>query len=238
MRFAVIGDIHSNVFALQSVLEDIKGKKVDFIVSTGDLVGYMPFPNEVIEVIRENRILVIQGNHDRFIARSNAVGDEMISNMKEEEIQSNASAAFTNWIITNENRSYLYDLPEQLRIKCSGFTALIVHGSPRDIGEYLYEDVQSLSELSREMDEDIIICGHTHIPYHYKINNKHFINAGSVGKPKHGSPLAAYVIVTIEDKRVKSETVNVNYDIDSMIKAIENSKMISDKLIPMLKQGF
>lgn len=238
MRFAVLGDVHSNIFALKNVLEDIKNQKVDFIISTGDLVGYMPFPNEVIEMIRENRILVVQGNHDRFIAHSNTVGNEMIESMTAEEIQSNASAAFTNWVITNENKNYLYNLPEQLKINCNEFTALIVHGSPRDIGEYLYEDAHNLAELSKEFDEDIIICGHTHMPYHYRTNNKHFINAGSVGKPKHGSPQASYVIVTVEEKSVRSETAYVKYDTECMIKAIEGNRMISDKLIPMLEQGF
>lgn len=72
MRFAVIGDIHSNIYALESVIEDIREKKVDFIVSTGDLVGYLPFPNEVIELIRKERVVAIQGNHDQAIARAKA----------------------------------------------------------------------------------------------------------------------------------------------------------------------
>ncbi|MDF2612270.1 MAG: phosphodiesterase, family [Clostridia bacterium] len=238
MRFAVIGDVHSNIFALQSVLEDIKMKKVDFVVSTGDLVGYLPFPNEVIEAVQENRILVVQGNHDKLIANSNSIKDEIIESMKDEEIQRNASEIFTNWVITDENRNFLSNLPGQLRINCNEITILIVHGSPRDIGEYLYEDKHNLTELSKELSEDVVICGHTHIPYHYRINNKHFINAGSVGKPKHGSPQAAYVIVTVEGKNVMSETAYVNYDTDSMIKTIKKNRMISDKLIPMLEQGF
>ena len=237
MRFVVIGDIHSNKFALQNVLEDINSRKVDFIVSTGDLVGYMPFPNEVVDMIRENRILVVQGNHDKFIAESELVEDEEINKMTEEQIQSNASAAFTNWTITDENRKFLKNLPQQLRLSCCGLNILVVHGSPKAIDEYLYEDKEKLTQLSKTVTEDIIICGHTHIPYHLRIDNKHFINAGSVGKPKHGDPQAAYVIIEIENENIKSEIIKVCYDIDSMINSIEGNRMISSKLIPMLRQG-
>lgn len=238
MRFAVIGDIHSNKFALESVLEDINNNKVDFIVSTGDLVGYLPFVNEVIDMIRANRVLVVQGNHDKRIADSEVVDDDTINTLSEEEIQSSASSAFTNWIIREDNRRYLKNLPSQLRIDCNGFKAVVVHGSHRSINEYLYDDKEVLEPLSAELDEDIIICGHTHLPYHSVINNKHFINAGSVGKPKHGDSKAAYVIITVDGQKVESEIVKVSYDLESMIKAIECNKMISNKLIPGLKEGF
>ncbi|WP_069999726.1 metallophosphoesterase family protein [Cellulosilyticum sp. I15G10I2] len=237
MRFAVIGDVHSNIFALDSVLKDIENKQVDFIISTGDLVGYMPFPNEVIEKIRASRILVIQGNHDKVIAQAAEVSDELIRNMSDVEVQKSASAAFTNWVITKENRAYLRNLPRQLRISSGRLKVLLVHGSPRMIGEYLYEDIEKLTELSKEVEEDIIICGHTHKPYHQIIDNKHFINAGSVGKPKHGSSQATYVIVTIEGDTVKSDIIEVNYEIESIIEAIKANPMIADELIPMLKRG-
>lgn len=238
MRFAVLGDIHSNKFALESVLEDIRTKKVDFVISTGDLVGYMPFPNEVIEMLRERQVLVVQGNHDKFIATSYPVSRDLISKMSYEQIQSNASAAFTNYVISHDNRRYLKNLPEYIKLNCSGFKMVVVHGSTRSIDEYLYEDKEILLRQSKNIDDDIVICGHTHIPYHLSVDSKHFINAGSVGKPKHGSSQAAYVIVNIEEGKVISEIIKVNYDIESMVKAIEENNMISSKLIPMLIEGF
>jgi putative phosphoesterase len=238
LRFAVIGDIHSNKFALESVLEDISTQKVDFVISTGDLVGYLPFVNEVIDMMKANKILVVQGNHDKNIAEAQPVEDETINEMSEVQIHSGASSAYTNWIITEENRTYLKNLPTQLSIDCKGLKVLIVHGSHRSINEYLYEDKEILEPLAAELDMDIIISGHTHLPYHSIINNKHFINAGSVGKPKHGDAKAAYVIVSVAGDQVHSEIIKVSYDVESMIKAIEENKMISNKLIPMLREGF
>lgn len=73
MRFAVIGDIHSNIYALESVVQDIKNRDIDFILCTGDMVGYAPFPNEVIDLIRKSNVLSIQGNYDKAIGNSESV---------------------------------------------------------------------------------------------------------------------------------------------------------------------
>lgn len=238
MRFAVIGDIHGNKYALESVLDDINLKNVDFIVSTGDLVGYMPYPNEVIELMRKNRVIAVQGNHDKFIAESEKVSNDTINSMSDEEIQGNASAAFTNWNITDENRSYLKNLTEKLSLQCGDLKLVVVHGSPMEIDEYLYEDKENLSRVAELINEDIVICGHTHVPYHTKVGNKHFINAGSVGKPKHGDGNSSYVVVEVKDSKVHCTIEKIAYNVEQMTRDIENNRMISDKLIPMLQQGY
>jgi putative phosphoesterase len=237
MKFAVIGDIHSNIYALENVLKDIENYKVDFIVSTGDLVGYLPFPNEVIQLIREDKILAIQGNHDRHIASFQKITDAEIDSMSDEMIQSSASAIFTSWRITDENRNYLKNLPDKITFSCNGFKILVVHGSPRKIDEYLYEEKEIISEIAETVAEDVIICGHTHIPYFTKIDNKYFINAGSVGKPKHGSAKSTYALVEIANEKVSSEIIEVDYDVQKIVTAINENRMISKKLIAMLEQG-
>ncbi len=88
------------------------------------------------------------------------------------------------------------------------------------------------------MNEDILICGHTHIPYHRAVFDKLFINSGSVGKPIHGGPQDSYIVVDVKDGEVKSEIIYVDYDVESMVKAIEDNKMIFNKLIAMLQEGF
>ncbi|WP_461204827.1 metallophosphoesterase family protein [Clostridium sp. DL1XJH146] len=238
MRFAIIGDIHSNKFALDSVFKDINDKKVDFIISTGDLVGYLAFPNEVIEMMREHKVLVVQGNHDKRIGDSEKVNNDIINVMSEEEIQKKASLVFTNWIISDDNRRYLKNLPTRLKLVCGKLEILVVHGSHRAIDEYLYEDKEYLSQFEKTVQSDVIICGHTHIPYYLKIGDKHFINAGSVGKPKHGDSRATYVIVDIQESKVKCEIIKVSYDVESMVKAIKENNMIYDKLIPMIEKGY
>ena len=147
MKIAVIGDIHGNKYALLSVLEHIEKKDVDFIVSTGDLVGYMPYPNEVIDLIRKHKIIVVQGNHDKVIAESKKISLEEINNMTALEIQKNASATFTNWCISDENRKFLKNLSSKLILECRDKKIIIVHGSPMRVDEYLYENEDHLVQL-------------------------------------------------------------------------------------------
>lgn len=238
MRFAVIGDIHSNIDALQSVLKDIQEKQVDFIVCTGDLVGYLPFPNEVIDCIRAERVLVVQGNHDEVIAHAKRMPLEELERMTVEEKCAKASASYTNAVITEANRKYLRELPQALTFKQGEREIVVVHGSPRSIKEYLYEDTPVLAEISRESPYHVIICGHTHIPYHQEVGETHYINAGSVGKPKHGDAQAAYVIVEITDQTVACERQAVSYDVTKVAQAILDNQAISNDLIEMLEKGF
>lgn len=237
MKFAIVGDIHGNKYALESVLEHIDDKDVDFIVSTGDLVGYMPYPNEVIDKIRSHKITAVQGNHDKVIAESKNISLEELNHMSVEDIQKNASAAYTNWCIHDYNRKFLKDLSAELTIKIGDKTIMIVHGSPLRIDEYLYENEENLMDISEKVQADIIICGHTHIPYVKKVNEKWFINARSVGKPKHGDSRSTYVIVDIDMETVNYSIEKVEYDVSAIIRDIEENPMISNGLIEMLQQG-
>lgn len=237
MKFAVVGDIHGNQYALESVLEHIKHKDVDFILSTGDLVGYMPYPNEVIDMIRSHNIVTVQGNHDKAIANSKNISLIELNKMSLQDIQKNASAAYTNWCITDENRDYLNGLSTKLVLESGDKKIMIVHGSPFRIDEYLYEDEGHLAQLSEKITEDIIISGHTHIPYYRRINEKYFINAGSVGKPKHGDARSTYVILDIDSESVTCSIEKVEYDVASILQTIKENPMISNTLIEMLQQG-
>ncbi len=140
---------------------------------------------------------------------------------------------FTNWIISAENREYLKNLPEQIQISCNGLKTMIVHVSPGSIDEYLFEKSNRIIKIYR--------CRYYYLrayPYTIssKIGDKHFINAGSVVKPKHVQPQATYVVVSIEANRVACEIVKADYDVTGIIKAIETNKMILNKLIQMLEK--
>lgn len=236
MRFAVIGDIHSNIHALESVIEDIKAKDVDFILCTGDMVGYAPYPNEVIDLVRKNSVLSIQGNYDKAIGNSESVCGCDYNDEKQLEM-AGLSVMFTNMTVTEKNRTYLKELPTELRMKAEGLQILMVHGSHRKNNEYLFENSNEVDEVTKEIAEDILICGHTHKPYYKVINGKHVINSGSAGKPKHGSPNATYVIVNIVDKNVCVDIQEVPYDYEKTAKAIEDNEMLPNDFANMLRKG-
>jgi diadenosine tetraphosphatase ApaH/serine/threonine PP2A family protein phosphatase len=112
-----------------------------------------------------------------------------------------------------------------------------VHGSPRKINEYLYEDRPD-SSLERLMDQagvDVLVCGHTHIPYHRVLpSGRHVINAGSVGKPKDHDPRACYIILEVEGRELNVRFIRVPYDIEQAAAAIESSEM-PDEYAEMLR---
>lgn len=237
MKFAVIGDIHGNKYALESVLADIKSKGIDTIYATGDLVGYLPYPNEVVELLRSNNIISIQGNHDKVISESKHVSQEEIEGCSMEDIQKSASKIFTNWCIKDENREFLKNLNHKINVELDGKSILIVHGSPKKIDEYLYDEEELLKKVAENISEDIIIFGHTHIPFVRKIGNQYFINAGSVGKPKHGDSRSTYVIVDIKNHEVTCVVEKVEYNLEQMVEDILNNPMISNDLVKCLKEG-
>jgi diadenosine tetraphosphatase ApaH/serine/threonine PP2A family protein phosphatase len=116
---------------------------------------------------------------------------------------------------------------------------LLVHGSPRRINEYLYEDRpdRSLERLFEGTDLDVIVCGHTHKPYYRVLpSGKHVINAGSVGKPKDGDPRACYVVIEAEGHQLKVNFKRVEYDVEAAALAIEASQM-PDEFAEMLRTG-
>lgn len=220
MRIALIADIHSNIFALNEVLLDIDNRNADLIVCLGDLVGYATFPNEVIDTIREARILTIKGNYDE------AVGEELMvcgCDYPDPKDAENAGISLS-WSIDEtreDNKEYLKGLPMEAIMNFEGRSIRFVHGSPRRINEYLKESSKEAEEVMVELEEDILVCGHTHKPYFKQFGEKLLINAGSVGKPKTGNPKANYVVLDLNNKAPKVEIYEVNYEYEKTASAIE-----------------
>ncbi len=236
MRFAVIGDIHSNLPALESVLSRIQQAGVDFIVSTGDLVGYATFPNEVIDLIRCNHIVSIQGNYDKAIGNQELICGCGYTDLKMLELASR-SVQFTNQTISDTNRKYLKYLPQQAILKMGQFEITVVHGSPRKINEYLHDGSPELDEVTKIISQNVLICGHTHEPFYKVVNGKHVINSGSVGKPKHGNPNAVYVLVDLDDQTINAQIVEVPYDVEKTARAIESDPVLPNEFADMLRKG-
>lgn len=235
MRLAIISDVHSNIYALEQVLEDIRTRNVDQIVCAGDLVGYTAFPNEVINKIKQEKIETVQGNYDDAIGNLRITCGCDYETEREEKIGL-SSLQFTNEEITEDNREFIKKLPQELRLELEDYTSLVVHGSPRRLNEYLYADSKQIEEVAAELEEDILICGHTHLPYHRVIDGKHIINAGSVGKPKHGNANGVYTIIEVENSRIKTEFIEVVYSVEKVTSKIKETDL-ADEIITVLKTG-
>lgn len=216
MRLAFISDIHANILALLNVLKDIEGQEINKTYCLGDLVGYGPYPNQVIDTIRHHRIPTVMGNYDEGVGFSK--GDcGCAYTTEEEKSKGQISIDWTTERVTPDNKEYLQGLHNELRFEVDGTRFLLVHGSPRRINEYLFEDRpdSSLRRVLNGQEIDVMLCGHTHKPYHKMLDAMHIINDGSVGKPKDGDPRACYAIVDT-NKHLTVEFRRVEYNVDAI----------------------
>lgn len=257
MKIALFSDIHANLPALEACLESIEEHKPDAIYCLGDLVGYNIWPNEVVNEIRKRGIPTIAGNYDQGIGLS--IDDcGCAYKTDNEKNMGKISISFTNSIVKPDERKYLRTLPAHIRVEFQldndNLNLLLVHGSPRKINEYLFEDrdEKSLMRIMEGADADIMCFGHTHKPYHRTLatelngsqHYRHAINIGSVGKPKDGDPRGCYVILTInQDSRIINKNavqvkfIRFDYDIEKAAKAIEESPL-PNEYADMLRKGY
>ncbi len=225
MNYAIFSDVHGNLPALEAVLSDIEGQGVDKILHCGDLVGYGPYPNEVINLIRTKGIAGVMGNYDEGVGfERDDCGCAYID--ETQRLLGHRSLDWTKTHITRENKEFLRTLPRELRFSQGAFKILLTHGSPRRINEYLYEDrpVKTFNRLLQAGGCNLLVCGHTHLPYHKVIGDKHVVNVGSLGKPKDGDPRAAYALLTLA-KDLSVGFRRVQYDVERMASAIEASEL-------------
>jgi putative phosphoesterase len=224
MRIGLFSDIHGNVSALETVLADVSARHLDALYCLGDLVGYAPFPNEVIERIHAANIPTIMGNYDDGVGFDR---DECgCAYTKEDDRErGDRSLMWTRAEVKAENKAFLRSLKAEIRFDADGRRILLVHGSPRRINEYLFEDrpVSSFQRLAASSNADIIAFGHTHKPYVKTINGVLFVNVGSVGKPKDGDPRACYAILDIAT--ASAEFVRLPYDVAHVTAAIRASTL-------------
>ena len=236
MRIAVISDIHSNVYALDKVLVDIQKRNIDMIVCTGDLVGYATRPNEVIETLKKEKILTIMGNYDEAIGNLKIICGCDYPDPKDAE-KAGLSMHFTGQETTDENKEYLRNLPKEATFTFNDKKIKFVHGSTRLINEYLKENSKEADEVMSELVEDILVCGHTHIPYAKYYGEKLLVNAGSVGKPKTNNPNANYVIIDIASLNVEVEIIEVSYDFEKIAKEIEINEVLPSDFARLIREG-
>jgi putative phosphoesterase len=238
-QITVFGDIHGNLPALEAVFADMERRRLtDTLYCLGDLVGYGVWPNEVIEAIRQRDIPTIMGNYDQGVGHSS---DDCGCAYRTPAARAlgERSIAWSNAHTSAENKAYLRQLVEKIPLHLGDLKVLLVHGSPRRINEYLYEGrpEASLERLLDQARADVLVCGHTHLPYHRLLGSgRHVINAGSVGKPKDNNPDACYLLLSADGPDLAVNFIRVPYDVEKAAQTIEASDM-PNEFAEMLRLG-
>jgi putative phosphoesterase len=216
MRVAVITDIHANLRALEAVLEAIRWIDVDAVYCGGDLVGYGPHPNEVCALIEERPVPTIYGNYDYAIARDLEDCGCAYRDPHDREL-GQQSVAWTLEQTNQRSKDFMRGLPFDLRFEMGDKRVRLVHGSPRKVNEYLFEDKpgRTFERIAAGADCEVLVFGHTHKPWIHDYGGVRFVNCGSVGKPKDGDPRAAFALLELDGGEVVASIERVAYDAEA-----------------------
>jgi predicted phosphodiesterase len=237
VRYALISDVHANLPALDAVLADVAQQHVDAIYHLGDLVGYAPWPNEVVQRLIDAGISGVAGNYDSTVATNYAHCGCRYEDPRQEEL-SHLSYAWTREHVTAKSKAWLAALPFRIDLRPSGGHAagpsvILIHGNQTLNTVYVTEDRSDdfLAKMAGGVGAragDIIAFGHTHVPWHRVVGDVHFVNTGSVGRPKDGDARAGYVILELASQQPTIEFRRVEYDVEKAATAILSSTLPSD----------
>ena len=245
MRVALVSDIHANLPALEAVLADIERRAVAATYHLGDLVGYAPWPNEVVALLRERRIEGVAGNYDSTVA-SNYKHCGCRYENPVQEAQSHESFQWTLAHTRPDTKAWLGALPFRLDLRplgghLPGPSLILVHGTPTLNTLYWTEDrpdafCTQMAGIAGAKPGDVIAFGHTHKPWHRAVEGIHFVNTGSVGRPKDGDWRAGYVRLTLGEGEPRIENVRVEYDIDTTVAGVRAAGLPED-FVEFLRTG-
>jgi predicted phosphodiesterase len=246
MKYALISDIHANAPALEAVLADLAAREDRTATyHLGDLVGYAPWPDETVDLLRGAAIAGIAGNYDSTVATDYRHCGCKYEDPRQEEL-SHISYDWTRRHVTAETKRFLGTLPFRLDIRLggghqSGATLILVHGTPTLNTVYWTEDrpdsfCLKMAGAAGAKAGDVIAFGHTHKPWHREIEGIHFVNTGSVGRPKDGDWRAGYALLTAGDGGTAVEFVRVEYDLERAMRGIREGDL-PDEFAEYLRTG-
>ncbi len=219
MKAALLGDIHGNLPALEAVLDHARQQGVEAIWNIGDFVGYGPFPDEVVQLMRRVEAVSIAGNYDLKVLRLPEKENKWRESKRPEKF-----LAF-KWAyehLSDSSLEYLRSLPKEIRLEAAGKRILLTHGSPASNVEPVTPLTlrPRLQELAKLAQADIVICGHSHQPFNRHVDGVWFINTGTVGRPDDGDPRAGYAVLTLNGSLSEVKYYRIEYNVERVADAI------------------
>jgi putative phosphoesterase len=233
---AVITDIHGNLAALQASLARIADLSIERIYCGGDLVGYGPHPNEVCALVQEREIPTIYGNYDYAIARDQEDCGCAYVTPHEREL-GQRSVAWTLEHTDQAAKDFMRGLPFELRFAVGSADVHLVHGSPRKVNEYLFEDkpARLYQRLAAAEQDGALVFGHTHKPWVREYGGVLFANCGSVGKPKDGDPRGAFAVLQPARESVQVTIERVAYDAAAVAEQVRSGGLPAEYAEKLLR---
>lgn len=248
-RIALLGDVHANLPALETVLAHAQRRGVEAIWNAGDFVGYGAFPDEVVRLLRRQGALSIVGNYDLKALKFRRKQDKWQRSKHPLKFYA-FQWAFEQ--LSKKSLKYLRSLPQETRFKIAGTWVLLTHGSPASNKEPLTPSTpaERLRELARMAEADLVVCGHSHQPFAReilfdKVHSVLFVNTGSVGRPDDGDPRTGYAILELFDKahntlgpdHLQVQHYRLEYDVERAVAAIR-AQGLPEAFAQMMLRGY
>ena len=225
MLIAFISDVHGNLPALNAAVADAKAQGVNKIICAGDITGYGPFPSEVCNYLEENKIPTISGNYDCKVLNVIQQGKEIAAKMPKKKRE---LLFWTAKHIKKPAQRFLEGLPAMLEEELQvGRKLLVVHGSPMSNDDDIYPSITNVGLALKLGDKqpEILVCGHTHIPFIKRIGGVLIINCGSAGQPVDGDPRPSYAILSADENAIRGHIVRFGYDMNNIVIALKKTAL-------------
>ena len=249
MKVAILSDIHGNTIALNKVLEDIQSEgEVGAYWFAGDYVAIGYDPVGVLEIISKlPNTKFIRGNTDRYIYTGELPWAEMVDSEKESELAklhlrvarsfswTAGAVGATGWL------PWFTELPVEMRtVLADGTKVLLVHAAPGTddgMGININTPEEEISQLVSNEDADLVIVGHTHVPFEKEINGKRVLNPGSVSNPFPPDLRASYAILIADENGYSIAHKRVEYDRERVVRFMREVNHPSKEYVQSFMKG-
>jgi predicted phosphodiesterase len=223
-RIAVFGGVYSNWLALEATLADARRRGAEAVFCLGDLGGFGPHPDRVFPRLREAGVLAIQGNYDESLAQGREDCGCGYTDPRDNHF-ARISYAYTYTRTSPEHRAWLGTLPRHRRVRLGDRRALLCHGSPRLVNEFLWESTTPnglLRRLLAEAGADVLLCTHTGIKWRRDLEDgRHAINVGVIGRPENDGRRNVWYTLLTAAPDLEVESVPVEYDWEALAREMD-----------------
>jgi putative phosphoesterase len=235
MKVALVGDIHANLPALKAVLDHAHKQNVTALWNTGDLAGYGPFPQEVVQALLVEKALSTIGSYDQQILRFKKRKERW---RRKKHVEEYVALEWAYSQLSKKGRKYLRFLSQEMRMTVKGRRVVMTHGCPgrsaNDVGAK--EPKKALVALAIEAEADLLVCGRSHRPSARQVEGVWFINPGSVGLPVDGDARASYALLQISQEEIQAQHYRVAYDVEQTVAALRDNDL-PEAFCEMFQQG-
>ena len=196
MKIVILGDIHANLPALEGALRAADAEGFDAILHSGDVVGFGPHPDEVVDLLAERGIEGVRGNHDEAVAAGETAPVAPLMDERSLELAAE-TIGWTSRRVSLRALKYLTDLPFERRLAAGPDRLALYHANPFDMTTYLQPGTPGprLEACAEAAEAEVVVVGHAHVPFDRELPARRVVGAGSVGAPRDGDPRGAYAVV-------------------------------------------